>query len=311
MKILKLSVVGAITLAIVLFFACQKNATEPSVVSAGKVQKITTPVITCGNSTQTSIEIQACAPSGGTGLPAGFSIQWMSKAAYIANGNKWYSSDDERLCKASFSGNANLSRYNLAAGECVIVRIGDFLLDEGASTNCGDNLICGTEYLIRAFGHATNTLNKSDVTNPPLSCSTLSCGTTGPCTYTQGYWKTHNPTVCTTDATSPLCIQWPASSITLGTVSYNVNQLLSIFNNPAGGNGLIALAHQLIAVKLNIANGANGAVVAQAITDADNLIGGLVVPPVGNGYLAPAQTSALITALTNFNEGATGPGHCQ
>lgn len=311
MKIFNLPVVGSITLAIVVFFACQKSATDPSVVSAGKVQKITTPVITCGNSTQTSIELQVCAPTGGTGLPAGFSIQWMSKAAYAANGNQWYASEDDRLCKASFSGNANLSRYNVAAGECVTVRVGDFLLDEGASTNCGDILTCETEYVFRAFGHATNTLNRSDFTNPPLSCSTRKCGTTGPCTYTQGYWKTHNPTVCATDAASPLCIQWPASGLTLGTVSYDVNQLFSIFNTPAAGNGLIALAHQLIAAKLNIAKGADGTVITQTITDADNLIGGLVIPSVGNGYLAPAQTSALITALTNFNEGATGPGHCQ
>jgi len=71
------------------------------------------------------------------------------------------------------------------------------------------------------------------------------------------------------------------------------------------------LAHQLIAAKLNIAKGANGSAVAQAITDADNLIGGLMIPPVGNGYLTASATSALTTTLTNYNEGATGPGHCQ
>jgi hypothetical protein len=310
MKLLKLSLAGgSIALAVVVFFACKKNAADPSVTSAAKVSKITTPVITCGNATQVSIEIQVCA--GSTGLPAGFSIQWMTKTAYVANGNQWYASDDNRLCKASFSGNANLSRYNLAAGECVTVKVGEFLFDEGASTNCGDVLKCDSEYVFRAFGHATNTLKRSDFTNPPLSCATVPCGSTGVCTYTQGYWKNHNPTVCTTDATSPLCIQWPASSLTLGTVSYNVTELLSIFNKPAAGNGLIALAHQLIAAKLNIAKGADATAIAQAIIDADNLIGGLVIPPVGNGSLAPAATSALTTALANFNEGATGPGHCQ
>jgi len=312
MKLLKLSLVGgSIALAVVVFFACKKNADDPSVISAAKVTKITTPVITCGTATQASIEIQVCAPQGGTGLPAGFSIQWMTKTAFAANGNQWYASEDERLCKASFSGNANLSRYNLAAGQCVTVKVGEFLFDEGASTNCGDELKCDSEYVFRAFGHATNTLNRSDFTNPLLSCATRPCGSNGICTYTQGYWKNHNPNICTTYPTSPLCIQWPASSVTLGTVSYNVTQLLSIFNKPAAGNGLIALAHQLIAAKLNIAKGADATAVAQAIIDADNLIGGSVIPPVGNGYLAPAATSALVTALTNYNEGATGPGHCQ
>ena len=73
---------------------------------------------------------------------------------------------------------------------------------------------------------------------------------------------------------------------------------------------MIALAHQLIAAKLNVANGADATAVAQAISDADALIGALVVPPIGAGFLAPSVTSALTTALANYNEGATGPGHC-
>jgi hypothetical protein len=68
------------------------------------------------------------------------------------------------LCKASFSGNANLSRYNLPAGGCVPVNLGEFLFDEGASTNCARALVCGTDYVFRAFGHATNALNRSDFT---------------------------------------------------------------------------------------------------------------------------------------------------
>ena len=43
---------------------------------------------------------------------------------------------------------------------------------------------------------------------------------------------------------------------------------------------------------------------------ADALIGGLVVPPVGAGSLANATTSALTNTLSDYNEGKTGPGHC-
>jgi len=71
------------------------------------------------------------------------------------------------------------------------------------------------------------------------------------------------------------------------------------------------LAHQLIAAKLNIAAGADGSAVSGAIAAADALIGDLVVPPVGTDTLQPADTGALTTTLANFNEGATGPGHCQ
>jgi len=67
----------------------------------------------------------------------------------------------------------------------------------------------------------------------------------------------------------------------------------------------------LIAAKLNIANGADSTDIAQAISDADTLIGSLVVPPVGGGFLAPGATSTLVQALAAYNEGVTGPGHCQ
>jgi hypothetical protein len=267
-----------------------------------------TPVISCGGGpTQTSINLQVCA--GASGAPAGFSIQWMTAADFAANGG-WYLSEDARLCKASFSGNANLSRYNLGANQCVTVTVGEFLFDNGASTNCLDALICGTSYVFHAFAHANSTLNRSAFT-ANSTCSTLACGNTGGCTLTQGYWGTHNDLVCATNPGSPLCISWPVTSLTLGTVTYDQAQLLSIFNTPAAGNGLIALAHQLIAAKLNVANGADDSAVAGAIVSADALIGGLVVPPVGSGSLPNSATGALITALANYNEGAVGPGHCQ
>jgi hypothetical protein len=115
------------------------------------------------------------------------------------------------------------------------------------------------------------------------------------CTLSQGYWKNHAG-------------EWPVSSLTLGSVSYNQSQLLSILGLPVGGNGLISLAHQLIAAKLNIAKGADGSAVSAAITAADSLIGSLVV---GSGdYLSPATTSALVETLDNYNTGVIGPGHC-
>jgi hypothetical protein len=85
---------------------------------------------------------------------------------------------------------------------------------------------------------------------------------------------------------------------------------MAILDNPAQGNGLVILAHQLIAAKLNIANGADPSAVQQAVTDADNMIGVLVAPPIGNGYLPPDQTGDLTETLTEYNEGTIGPGHC-
>jgi hypothetical protein len=129
----------------------------------------------------------------------------------------------------------------------------------------------------------------------------LAIGNHKPCqgsVYTQGYWKNHADV-------------WPVTSLTLGTVTYTQAQLLRIFDEPVGtgdgANGLISLAHQLIAAKLNIANGACPTNIQATIDEADALINGLVVPPIGSGYLTPAETSALTAMLDLFNNGLLGP----
>ena len=134
---------------------------------------------------------------------------------------------------------------------------------------------------------------------------------TSTCVYTQGFWKTHGPMPTGNNSN-----EWDSftqlNGMNLGTVPYTQQQLLSIFNTPVGGNGLISLAHQLIAAKLNIANGADGSTIAATITAADLLIGVKVVPPIGGGSLTSKQTSTLTSALAAYNEGKTlnGPSHC-
>src|SRR5262245_44712499 len=123
---------------------------------AGTITKLSAPGLSCAGATPTSTALEVCA--GPTGARGGFSVQWMTAADYAANGNAWYPSDDPRLCKASFSGRASLSRYDLRPGECVTVNPGDLLLDNGASSNCLAPLVCGTELIFRSFAHATCTL---------------------------------------------------------------------------------------------------------------------------------------------------------
>lgn len=226
--------------------------------------------------------------------------------AGTADDNTWLASDSLDLCKASFSGNANGSAYKLAKGQCTSINLGDSLFDDpGASSNCASTpLACGTIYAVRGFAHANSTLFRSNFT-ADLFCATADCPVDS-CTFTQGYWKTHGPI-----PTGNNVNEWAVTELTLGAVLYTDLQLQSIFDTPAAGNGLISLAHQLIAAKLNVANGADATDVAGAITAADALIGGLVIPPVGSGSLPNSATSALISTLTSFNEGAIGPGHCQ
>jgi hypothetical protein len=108
---------------------------------------------------------------------------------------------------------------------------------------------------------------------------------------TQGFWKNHPEHWCTDD-------------LYLGNVYYTMDQLLDIFGQPVQGNGLISLAHQLIAAKLNAAC---GSVPSPATPLADALIGDLVVPPIGNGYIHPSQTSALVSQLDAYNNAPGDP----
>jgi hypothetical protein len=284
---------------------------------AGKTGTMNTPLLSCGAITSVTFDVAVCAGAG-TGAPAGFSLQWIT-AGQLALGpdgiagtlddNTWPASDSLDLCKASFSGNANGSSYNLGTGQCTSAQIGDNLFDDpGASSNCASiPLACGTTYAVRGFAHATSSLNRSAFT-PNLFCTTAACEPSGGCTLTQGYWKTHGPA-----ATGNNTNEWPVTDLMLGSVSYDQLQLQSIFNTQAQGNGLLSLAHQLIAAKLNVANGADDSSIAGAIVSADALIGSLVVvvPPVGAGSLPSSATSALTATLASFNEGLIGPGHCQ
>jgi len=162
------------------------------------------------------------------------------------------------------------------------------------------NVHCGDSICIRAHYVTGGGSTKVDTHMSAEAPYQVVCALT--CTYTQGFWKNH------------YAASWPSTvvsgGLTLGSVHYTAAELQSIFNTPPAGNGLIILAHQLIAAKLNIANGADGSAVAAAIAAADAMIGGLVVPPVGGGSLAPSATGALTTTLDNYNNGLTGPGHC-
>ncbi len=281
----------------------------PAAAQPTKAPQMSTPTITCGEKTPVSLEIVFTAGSP-TGAPAGFSLQWMTLADWQANDDMWFLSSDPDLCKGSFSGNAFGHFYNVPAGTSTSLIVGDLLFDNpGASTNCLDPLVCDTKYIFRAFSHANSKFKRSDFSSD-LVCKTKPCTQNQGCTFTQGYWKTHGPGDCQFGNNSDV---WPVNSLSLGDpgTTYTDAQLCSILRTPAKGNGLIALAHQLIATKLNIANSADPGAISAAVAAADALIGTLVVPPVGAGSLHPSVTSGLTTTLDSYNSGAIGPGHCQ
>jgi hypothetical protein len=95
--------------------------------------------------------------------------------------------------------------------------------------------------------------------------------------------------------------QWPVNQLQLGNRTYNRQELLSILEQSIRGNGLVQLAHQEIAARLNIANGGDRTCIQQTLAEVDALIGDLVIPPVGNGFLRPSGAARM---LTQYNSGA-------
>lgn len=120
------------------------------------------------------------------------------------------------------------------------------------------------------------------------------------CTYTQGYWKTHS----IHGPAGPADDGWdnvggPDTDFYLSGLTW-----LELFNEPVKGRKYVSLAHQYMAAKLNVLNGTSSTpAVDAAITAAEAFFATAAItdtPPAG-----------LAGTLGAYNEGATGPGHCQ
>ena len=131
------------------------------------------------------------------------------------------------------------------------------------------------------------------------------------CTRTQGFWGSSKHGEALVKAFFP-----PPSTLALGTNGYTAAQLDSIFDVPAGGNAILILAHQLIAAKLNILNGASSAGILTTINNADTAIGAQIIPPIAGGVFIPPASPAgaimvsLAADLDKYNKGETGIPHC-
>ena len=104
------------------------------------------------------------------------------------------------------------------------------------------------------------------------------------------------------------------TSLTLGGQTYTQADLVTIRTTPVGSEALadasLILAHQLIAAKLNIANGSDPAPISSRIAAADALLSGFtgklpygVKPPsvTGQAMVNNANT------LNNYNNGQLTP----
>ncbi len=264
---------------------------------AGPAAAVDAPVVTVLLSKPGSVRLMVSA--GASGAPAGFTIDRMSQGDYDAFGG-WATSIATSRVMSSFEGRPTFNiegtadDYRLAAGEGIEVELGQLFDETGVGATDYEELDASTSYVFRI---RANNLSGGQPSPYTETMSVTSAGLAQNCTYTQGYWKNHTEV-------------WPTGSLMIGTVNYSAAQLLAIFQQPAQGNKLTILAHQLIAAKLNLANGANPVSIAATIAAAEALIGGLVIAPIGNGSLPTNPATGYANTLDDFNNGLIGPGHC-
>ncbi len=138
---------------------------------------------------------------------------------------------------------------------------------------------------------------------------------TGGCTYSKGYWKNHAGFGPQADMVTPLLPIWLGNqggdkslAVTDAQIAYNVLQQ-HIYGHPS--NGITKLYAQLLTAKLNIANGAAAADIADVITMADDWLAMNGWMDWGNLSKQDRKTVLMWkNQLNAYNGGEIGPGHC-
>lgn len=143
------------------------------------------------------------------------------------------------------------------------------------------------------------------------------CGSPPPtgdaCTRTIGYWKTHAGFGPQADVVTPLLPLWLGTSGGVKSVHVTTAALAVSLLDKSGdaSNGINKLYAQLLAAKLNIANGASGSAVLQTITRADLFLA--THSAADWTSLSSAQRQQVLAwaaTLDDYNNGRLGPAHC-
>lgn len=270
----------------VFAIACACILSSPSFASESTLDA---PALEPGVEATTIIHLGVTA--GASGAPNGFTIEWMLRTVYDMRGGWPSNPNDAAIHSAAYIGSPTLNTVDgtrsflLGPGEVANIEIGDVFDETGVIATNVAEMTVGTEYVVRVRANGQNGSRYSET----AYVWTKANQGRSECIRSQGYWKTHPEA-------------WPVTSLRLGNVVYTKSQLLEIWNTPAAGNGLLALAHQLMAAKLNLIAGALApSPVTDDITAADALIGNRTVPPIGSGFLPPQVMSELTDDLEEFN----------
>ena len=158
-------------------------------------------------------------------------------------------------------------------------------------------------------------LTDGDRTLQASASSTLYSGACGNnCTLTIGYWKTHagftgrNPDRVTPELPQRLGAAAGVKTVNVTTATAAVS-LLS--NSGDASNGVNKLYAQMLAAKLNIFRGASPAAVTSILGAADTFLASNNAADWGGlSKNAKTQVNNWASAFDQYNNGITGPGHC-
>ena len=117
------------------------------------------------------------------------------------------------------------------------------------------------------------------------------------CPLSHGHWK-NNPGM------------WPVSSLTVGSQTYSKAELLVLLSASSQTDASLILARQLIAAKLNLANGSDPTPVASVVASGDSLLaafsGKLPYQVKSSAAVGQAMVAAA-NVLTSYNNGLLTP----
>jgi hypothetical protein len=135
------------------------------------------------------------------------------------------------------------------------------------------------------------------------------------CTRSKGYWKTHAGFGPQEDVVTPLLPIWlglPDSTKSLDVTTAQIaHDVLVMFTYGRPSNGITKLYAQLLAAKLNIADGASDEDIAETIEMADTF---LAAYDWNDWSMLSGEQRQMVLSwmerLDSYNEGYIGPGSC-
>jgi hypothetical protein len=133
------------------------------------------------------------------------------------------------------------------------------------------------------------------------------------CTYTQGYWKTHVNYAPKPQFSKKRDSAWDlidgAGAANEGAIFFlSGMSYINVMWTAPKGNPYYNLAHQYIAAKLNVLDGADDSAVAADLAQAEAWFS--VYPPSSPFWKKNQNAIEIAGHLGSFNEGSVGPGHC-